>query len=80
MKKNTVLDWIFQQYVKNGLIIFLFHPFVFLLLAWLKNKVLIEINSKISFIIILFLAIPLISIIAKCFLWVGKIRIINKTQ
>jgi peptidoglycan/LPS O-acetylase OafA/YrhL len=74
-KQNVCFDWIFQQYVRFGLTIFLFHPFVFLLLGYMKNTCFARINTEIAFIIIFLLAIPLVAVVAKCFSWIeyGKV-------
>lgn len=78
LRRNVVFDWIYQQYVQYGLTIFLFHPFVLLLLDYLKKTCFVGVNSKISFTIILLLAIPLSAIIGKMFSWVEKIQVIKK--
>jgi fucose 4-O-acetylase-like acetyltransferase len=77
LKKNSVFCWIYQQYIDYGLTIFLFQPFAFVLLGYLKNIYFVRINSNIAFIVNFLLAIILVAVIGKAFSWCEKIKIIN---
>lgn len=72
LRSNVFFDWIYQQYVQRGMTIFLFHPFVFLLLGYLKKTCFAGVNQGISFAVILLLAIPLSAVIGKMFSWVER--------
>jgi len=72
LRKNVFFDWIYQQYTQRGLTIFLFHPIVFVLLAYLKTCFAV-LPQAISFAIVLLLAIPLSAVIGKMFSWVEHI-------
>ncbi|MDR1762200.1 MAG: acyltransferase [Bacteroidales bacterium] len=74
LSRNKIFDWIYIQY---GFTIFLFHPFVFLLLGYLKKNYFAGVNSKISFIIIFLLAILLSAVIGKMFSWVERKNIFS---
>ncbi|MDR2971123.1 MAG: acyltransferase [Bacteroidales bacterium] len=75
IKKNTILNWIYTQYVKHGVTIFLFHPFVFLLLVWLQKSIFHGVREIIVLIVMLLLSIPLSAVIGYLFSWVEKIPI-----
>lgn len=74
-RKNIILDWVYTQYVKHGVTIFLFHSFVFILLLWLKRTFFAGINQIIVFPIMLLLSITLSAIIGYLFAWVEKIKL-----
>ena len=80
LRRNMVFDWIYQQYVNHGLTIFLFHPFVFLLLDYLKKTCFLGINSKIVFTVIFFLAIPLVAVVGKMFSWIERKKVFDIKQ
>ncbi|MDR1761658.1 MAG: acyltransferase [Bacteroidales bacterium] len=77
LKRNAVFNWIYQQYEQRGLTIFLFHPFVFLLLNYLKKTCLVGVNPTLSFAIIFLLAIPLAAVAGKMFSWVEHTNIFS---
>jgi hypothetical protein len=74
-RKNKIFNWVYTQYVKHGITIFLFHPFVFILLQWMKKTYFVGVPQMITFIIILFLAISLSAVLGKMFSWVERIKI-----
>jgi hypothetical protein len=83
-RKNKVFNWFYSQYIKHGITIFLFHPFVFILLEWLKNLFFLEWLKKTGFAttnqiivltVLLFLSFTLSAIIGNIFSWVERIKI-----
>ncbi len=75
-KRNTVFTWIYRQYTKHGLTIFLFHPFVFLLLREVQKILLnfdFDKSSWLAFIVIVIFAIPLSGCVGYLFAWVEKL-------
>ncbi|MCL2327922.1 MAG: acyltransferase [Bacteroidetes bacterium] len=73
-KRNSVFAWVYKQYTKHGLTIFLFHPFVFLLLAEIRRMLFGGgNNSWYAFTVIVVLAIPLSACTGYLFAWVEKL-------
>lgn len=80
LRKASIFNSIYKQYMEHSLTIYLFHPFLFLiLLGRFKNYCHgIGINSEpVLFIIIFLSAVPLSALMGKLFSGVEKIRIIK---
>lgn len=73
-KRNSVFAWMYAQYTKHGLTIFLFHPFVFLLLIEIRRIIFGGDNrSWLAFVGITILAILLSACVGYLFAWVEKL-------
>lgn len=73
-KRNSIFNWIYTQYTKHGLTIFLFHPFVFLLLIEIRRILFGGGNSSwLAFSVITILAIILSGCVGYLFAWVEKL-------
>ncbi|MDR0941753.1 MAG: acyltransferase [Bacteroidales bacterium] len=76
-KRNSVFAWMYAQYTKHGLTIFLFHPLVFLLLIKIPRSIFEGYNEWLVFTIITILAITLSSCVGYLFAWVEKLAQIS---
>jgi hypothetical protein len=80
LKRNSFLRWMLNLYATRSLTIFLFHPFVFLLLNVIKNKIIgfmPDINRLLLFCLIFLLAVPSCAVMGKMFSWIQKIKTLN---
>ena len=80
LRRNAIFNWIYQQYVRHGLTIFLFHPLAFLLLDYLKKTWLADTNPAIAFAILFLLAILLVAVLAKCFSWIERKKVFGVNE
>lgn len=80
-KRNSVFAWVYAQYTKHGLTIFLFHPFVFLLLIEIRKLLFAgHTTSWLAFIVTVAFAIPLSGCVGYLLAWIEKLAQIRMAK
>ena len=83
LRRKNLLNWVFKQYEHNCYTIFLYHPFSFLLIFYLRKycesfDYIFQVNSLISFSLYLILTLSISAFWGKLFSWTERIKIIKK--
>ncbi len=76
VRRNQVVDWIFVQYMQSGLVIFLFHPLMFLTFSYTLRPLMVGLSQLIIFPVYLLVAIVGGAVLGRVFSWCERIKFV----
>ena len=76
-KKNILFKNVFEQYINHSLTIFLFHPFIFMILVFITGRYLYILPEVVQLVIFFSIAVISGAILAKMLSWIEKIDVIK---
>ena len=83
LQRDHLFHWIFKQYELNCYTIFLYHPFSFLLILYVRNffapfDYLFQLHDFTSFVLYLFFTVIISAFCGNLFSWAERIKIIKQ--